>query len=118
MQAKDTQASQDEALQAMAGGGQTSKKSGKAPKGKIAKVEGMAGSLADKSAKAMNAGIATADRDSLTFAQSYMQRFDQNMQAINGKLTDAWETVGDYAELGEVEELPPFAEQLDNLLAS
>jgi hypothetical protein len=116
MQASEPSA-QDQALEALANGAQPKAK-GKRSKGNIAKVEGMAGSLAEKSTTAQNAAIATADRDSLTFAQTYLQRFDANMQAINGKLTQAWQTVGDFDELMEGEELPPFEDQLDQLLAS
>lgn len=94
-----------------------SKSKSKSKSSKIAKVEGMAGGLAAKTTAAQNAAIATADRDALVFAQNYLQRFDANMGAINGKLTNAWQTVGNFDELGEGEELPPFEDQLENLLA-
>jgi hypothetical protein len=111
---------QDEALENLA--------NGKAPKPKrpksatsatgITQVEGMAGSLAQKSTSAQHAAIATADRDSLTFAQTYLTRFDANMQAINGKLSDAWQTVGQYDQIAEGEEMPPFEQALEALLNS
>lgn len=106
---------QDQALENLA--------NGKAPKGKrrsggIQHSGGMADGLAEKSGTAKNAAIAAADRDSLTFAQNYLSRFNDNMQAINGKLTQAWQTVGDFDELAEGEEMPPFETALEALLNS
>lgn len=115
MQANETD--RDEALKAMAEGkAPKSSKTGKSTK--IAKVDGMAGALAAKTGAAQNAAIATADRDSLVFAQTYLNRFDANMGAINGKLTEAWVTVGDFEELISGGELPPFEDQLNSLLGS
>lgn len=103
----------------VAASGKTTNKATKTGKsGKIAKVDGMAGALAAKTGAAQNAAIATADRDSLVYAQTYLQRFDSNMGAINGKLTEAWVTVGGFEGLISGGELPPFEDQLNTLLSS
>ncbi len=76
-----------------------------------------AGSLSAKSAEAQKAAVIIADRDAGAFAQTYMTRFDANMQAINGKLGQVWGTVGGFDEVGEVGDLPPFTEALDQMFS-
>ena len=115
MQANDER---DQALEDLANG-KTTAKARKPKTGGIQRTEGgMASALAGKSAEAQKAAMVMANRDAGVFAQVYMQAFDQNMQAINGKLGEVWGTVGGYDEIGEAEAVPPFEDSLDQIFSA
>lgn len=107
----------EQALEAMAQGKPTPKP--QKPNNQIANVEGStAGALADKTAEAQRAASTMANRDAAVFAQTYLAAFDANLQAINSKLTQVWQTVGGYDVVGEADDVPPFTETLDQMFAA
>lgn len=82
------------------------------------KVTQTTAGLSTKLTNASQSAVQAADQDTRLYAQTYLNRFTQNMEFINGQLADVWSMPGKIAAeraINYQSDLPPINDDLARL---